>query len=214
VELENSGTPISYFRGERVIPTFDTAKSIPVNILDEYATGHVRVVLLLGDARLQQVCNPVTEFSEETQQTVADLVKTLVSRNGLGLAAPQVGKLIRVLVVLESVREGQAFVKVLINPEIVHREGEYIILEGCLSIPGARGTVKRAERIWVTSQDATGVQREEVLSGLAAAVVQHEMDHLDGKLFTTHLSPFLKGRAMQQHRKVMSRLCRKIKKSH
>lgn len=147
-------------------------------------------ILVYPDERLKQVSAPVGEFDAPLARFVADLEETLrVAPGCVGLAAPQVGRLRRIAIVDVSVRRdtpnhGRL---VLINPEILAREGEAVGREGCLSVPDYTGNVARAERIRVRAQDVAGAPREYVCQGFEARAVQHELDHLDGRLFLDRL---------------------------
>jgi peptide deformylase len=177
--------------------------------------GQARDIKILGEAALRLDCEWVTEINDEVANLVADMSATMVEYNGLGLAAPQIDVPQRVVVFLDNdgdEKEGVMTIKSMINPRIVSSEGSYSMLEGCLSVPGARGTVERAARIVVEYVDLSGEQQKDYLTDSQAAMVQHELDHLDGVLFIDHLSPFKKRRAMQQHHKVMKQAYRQAKR--
>jgi peptide deformylase len=144
---------------------------------------------VLGSPVLRQKTEPVGEITGEIRTLVADMFETMYAAKGIGLAAPQVGRIIRVAVIdVEGDRH------TIINPEIVHREGSSRGEEGCLSIPDIYGDVTRDERVIVRALDLDGRQQEIEAEGLLARCLQHEIDHLDGTLFIDHLS-FLKRRA-------------------
>lgn len=144
---------------------------------------------LLGSPVLRQEGEPVTEITDEIRTLVADMFETMYAAKGIGLAAPQVGRSIRVAVVDV---EGARFT--IINPEIVQREGLHRAEEGCLSIPEIYGDVDRAKSVVVRALDIDGNAFEVAAEDLLARCFQHEIDHLDGRLFLDHLS-FLKRRA-------------------
>jgi peptide deformylase len=143
----------------------------------------------LGSPILREETRPVTEFSDDLRALVADMFETMYAASGIGLAAPQVGRSERVAVVDV---EGAKYV--IVNPEITFREGRERAEEACLSIPELYGDVDRAKRVIVKAFDEHGAPVEIVASGLLARCLQHEIDHLHGKLFIDYLS-YLKRRA-------------------
>lgn len=150
----------------------------------------VREILHYPDTRLAQVSTPVAEFGARLQQRLRDLEDTMAVAPGcVGLAAPQVGWFERVALVDVSARAGIPHNGrlVLINPEIVERDGEAVGREGCLSVPDYTGNVVRAVRIRLRAQDPAGVWRDYASEGYEARAIQHELDHLDGLLFLDRL---------------------------
>lgn len=143
----------------------------------------------LGSPILREETTPVTEFGDELRSLVADMFETMYAASGIGLAAPQVGRNERLAVVDV---EGQKFV--IVNPEIVFREGKERAEEACLSMPELFGDVDRAKRVIVKALDADGAPVEIHATALLARCLQHEIDHLHGKLFIDYLS-YLKRRA-------------------
>ncbi|GIU78116.1 MAG: peptide deformylase [Bryobacteraceae bacterium] len=141
-----------------------------------------------GDPVLETKAEPVTEFNGELKQLAADMFETMYANKGIGLAAPQVGVSKRLAVLDHSAGEDEAAKLVLVNPEILVKEGVQIGEEGCLSIPGFREDVKRAYRVRVRAQDLDGNFFETEGEELLARAIQHEIDHLDGILFLQHLS--------------------------
>jgi peptide deformylase len=141
-----------------------------------------------GDPVLETKAEPVTEFNEELKQLAADMFETMYANKGIGLAAPQVGVSKRLTVLDHSAGEDESAKLVLVNPEILVKEGVQIGEEGCLSIPGFREDVKRAYRVRVRAQDLDGNFFETEGEELLARAIQHEIDHLDGILFLQHLS--------------------------
>lgn len=138
-----------------------------------------------GDEALSKHCRPVTEFNDRLHQLLDDMAETMLDANGVGLAAPQVGILRRAVVVLETnVPEGEEYVIELVNPEIIEADGEQESPEGCLSVPGAYGMVKRPARVKVRAQDRNGAWFEREGVDLTARAFCHELDHLDGHMFT------------------------------
>ena len=140
----------------------------------------LRKIVVQGDECLTKVCRPVTEFNPHLHQLLDDMTETLADANGAGLAAPQVGVLRRVCVVLD---EGSEEFIELVNPEIVAERGEQTGLEGCLSVPGKWGIVTRPEVVRVRAQDRYGDWFEVEGEGLTARAFCHEIDHLDGKMY-------------------------------
>lgn len=146
----------------------------------------LRTIVTEGDPVLNKVCHPVTKFDEKLWNLLDDMQETLAESNGVGLAAPQVGILRRVVLVINSEDE----VLELINPTIIKAEGEQDGLEGCLSVPGKWGNVKRPMVVRVRAQDRNGNWFEVEDEELTARCFCHELDHLDGHLFverTDHL---------------------------
>ena len=154
-------------------------------------------IRVLGDPVLRQATTPVAKVSGELRSLIADMFDTMYAAEGIGLAAPQVGRAERVAVMDV---EGQKLA--LVNPEIVEREGSVRGEEGCLSIPEVFGDVTRSSRVIVRALDENG--REIVVEGteLLARCMQHEIDHLDGKLFIDYLSVLKRRSAMSQWEKL------------
>lgn len=143
-------------------------------------------ILKFPDPRLRTRAAPVTEFDDDLRRLVADMFETMYDAPGIGLAATQVDVHKRLLVM--DVSEDKRCPRVLINPEILDAEGEEEMDEGCLSVPGYYETVRRAEKVRVRAQDEHGEWFEIEADGLEAVCIQHEMDHLEGKLFVDYLS--------------------------
>jgi peptide deformylase len=150
-------------------------------------------IRVLGDPILREQTVPVTEFTDELQTLIDDLFATMHAAEGIGLAAPQVGRRERVAVV-----EVDEQPLVIINPEIVSPAGSAKAEEGCLSIPDIYGSVERPERIVVRALDRHGNPFELEASGLLARCIQHETDHLNGKLFIDYLSLLKRRSAMKE----------------
>jgi len=138
------------------------------------------------DPRLRQRASPVDAIDAQLRQLVDDMAQTLYAAKGIGLAATQVGVAQRVVVI--DLSPGQDQLLVLINPRVVARDGSQECEEGCLSVPEVYDTVERAERVTVSYLDINGEPRQMDADGLLAVCVQHEIDHLDGKLFVDYLS--------------------------
>jgi peptide deformylase len=144
-------------------------------------------ILEYPDPRLKKVAQPVTEFGPRLRQLVADMAETMYAAPGVGLAATQVDVHERVIVIDTSEEKDQLIA--FINPEIVASSDELVICEeGCLSVPGIFEQVKRPARVRVSAQDADGTRFEKDCEGLLAVCIQHEMDHLTGKVFVEYLS--------------------------
>ena len=140
-----------------------------------------------GQPVLNKKCRPVTDFNPRLHQLLDDMKDTLMKANGVGLAAPQVGILRRAVIVLETnVPEGEdEYIIELINPEIIEESGEQSGPEGCLSVPGEFGIVRRPMNVRVRAQDRYGKWFEVEGTGLTARCFSHELDHLEGILFTS-----------------------------
>jgi peptide deformylase len=149
-------------------------------------------ILHFPDERLRQVCSPVEVFDDRLQTLIDDMFETMYHAPGIGLAAIQVNVHKRILVA--DVSEDRSGAICLINPEILGSEGEEEMDEGCLSVPGFYETVRRAERIRVRALDRKGDAIELETGGLLAVCIQHEIDHLNGKLFVDYISPLKRGR--------------------
>lgn len=146
-----------------------------------------RNILTKEEPGLYKKCRPVTEFNPRLHQLLDDMADTLSTENGVGLAAPQVGVLRRAVIVLETnVPEGEEeYLIELINPEIIESSGEQFGAEGCLSVPGEYGMVRRPLNVKVRAQDRNGDYFEVEGTGLTARCFCHEIDHLDGIVFTS-----------------------------
>lgn len=146
----------------------------------------LRNIVTKEDKILYKTCRPVTKFNERLHQLLDDMAETLEQANGVGLAAPQVGVIRRAVLVIETnvEEDEEEFIIELINPEILETEGEQIGAEGCLSVPGEYGIVRRPEYVKVKAQDRYGEWFEYEGEGLTARCMCHEIEHLDGHLFT------------------------------
>lgn len=141
----------------------------------------IRLIVKQPDEVLRKKAKEVTKITPNVQKLMADMAETMYDAQGVGLAAPQVGILKRVIVIDVGDEHGLI---AMINPEIVEREGEQFGAEGCLSIPGLNGDVRRAQTVTVRGLDREGQSLSVTGSGLLARALQHEIDHLDGILFT------------------------------
>ena len=142
----------------------------------------LRQIRIMGDEKLEKVCRPVTEMTPRTRELIGDMLDTMYDANGVGLAAPQVGILKRIVVI--DVGEGPI---VMVNPEILETSGEQTGQEGCLSLPGQAGIVTRPNYVKGKAFDVN--MQEYVLEGteLLARAICHECDHLDGIMYVRHV---------------------------
>ena len=147
----------------------------------------IRPILKYGDRVLHEPARRVEAITPEVSRLIDDMVETMYAAPGIGLAAPQVGEPLRIFVVDVSLGRDPKALLVLVNPEVVTREGTQLEEEGCLSVPGFNATVVRPERSVVKALDRAGVEQHHEATGLLARAFQHEMDHLDGTLFVDRL---------------------------
>jgi peptide deformylase len=161
-------------------------------------------ILRYPDARLHKIAAPVTVFDEGLKKLVADMAETMYAAPGIGLAATQVDVHKRVIVV--DVSDRRDSLVVLVNPEIVEATGESDIEEGCLSVPGIYELLPRAERVKVRAFDQNGKAFTLEAQGLLAVCIQHEMDHLQGKVFVEHLSQL-------KQQRIRAKLAKQLRKS-
>ena len=143
-------------------------------------------ILHFPDARLRNVAKPVAQVDDSVRKLIDDMLETMYEAPGIGLAAIQVNQPRRVIVVDISEERNQPLA--LVNPEILEKHGEEQMEEGCLSVPGVYEPVQRADRVRVRALDRDGGSIEMEADGLLAVCIQHEIDHLDGKLFVDYLS--------------------------
>jgi peptide deformylase len=165
----------------------------------------IHPIVKFGDPVLETPTKPIDKFGEELQALVADMFESMYAAQGVGLAAPQIGISLRLAVIDVSNGKNPEAKIVCANPEIVHTEGEQREEEGCLSVPGFRGYVARPQYVTIRAQDVTGTAFDMRGEGLLARAFCHEIDHLKGILFLTHLS-MLK-------RDLIRRKIRKMKKA-
>jgi peptide deformylase len=156
-------------------------------------------ILEYPDPRLKKVAAPVTAFTPEIVKLVRDMAATMYAAPGVGLAATQVDVHKRIIVI--DISEGRDDLLVLINPELVAAEGEAECEEGCLSVPGYYDKVVRAARVTIRAKNERGEPFERTAEGLLAVCIQHEMDHLVGKMFVDYLSPLKRARLKSRQRK-------------
>ncbi len=167
----------------------------------------VLTVLRFPDERLRTVAQPITEFDSKLQTIIDDMFETMDEEKGVGLAATQVDIHQRLVVIDVSENRDQPLV--LINPEITDKQGSKISEEGCLSVPECYAKVERAETITFKALDREGKEYSMDADGLLAVCVQHELDHLNGKLFVDYLSPLKRNRI----RKKLEKEARSAKKA-
>jgi peptide deformylase len=156
-------------------------------------------ILHFPDPRLRKSAAPVAQVDDRVRRTVADMFETMYDAPGIGLAAIQVNVPQQIIVI--DVSPGKDQPLCLINAEILSREGEEEMEEGCLSVPDVYDTVRRAERVKVRALDREGRPLELEADGLLAVCIQHEMDHLAGKLFIDYLSPLKRQRIQKKAEK-------------
>jgi peptide deformylase len=146
----------------------------------------IRSILHYPDPRLRQIAKPVATVTDETRRLVDDMAETMYAAPGIGLAAVQINVALRVVTIDTS--ELRNALQVFINPEILQRDGKQVYEEGCLSVPGIYDEVERSQHIRVRALNREGQPFELEASGLFATCIQHEIDHLDGKVFVDYLS--------------------------
>jgi peptide deformylase len=161
-------------------------------------------ILRYPDARLHKVAAPVTVFDDSLKRLVADMAETMYAAHGIGLAAIQIDVPKQVIVV--DVSERRDSLIVLVNPEVLETTGVSDIEEGCLSVPGIYELVERAERVKVRAYDQNGNPFTLEAQGLLAVCIQHEMDHLKGKVFVEHLSQL-------KQQRIRAKLAKQLRKS-
>ncbi len=154
-------------------------------------------ILKFPEPKLRQKANPVTSLTESDSALISDMIETMYSNNGIGLAATQVGADRRIIILNDTQKKGNELV--IINPRIVHVGGKVIGQEGCLSVPGLTRELRRAHALRIEGLDIEGKEIRLDVNGIMARIIQHEIDHLDGILFIDRL-PFF------QKRKVLAEL--------
>ena len=162
----------------------------------------IRPILKYGDSILLEPARRVDAITPEIEQLIDDMIETMYAAPGVGLAAPQVGMSLRIFVVDLSLGRDPAGLIVMVNPEFVSRDGMQLEEEGCLSLPGFNATVVRPIRTVVKGLDRAGQEYEREGKDLLARAFQHEMDHLDGKLFIDHLRGLKRDMIVRRIRKL------------
>jgi peptide deformylase len=159
-------------------------------------------LVLYPDEGLREICRPVAEMTDNLDRLIDDMFYTMYDAPGIGLAAPQIAVQQRVIVVDVSEEKNQPIA--LINPEIVRTSGSIVWEEGCLSLPGIYAKVERPSDILVRGMNRDGKQIELHAQDLLAVCIQHEIDHLNGKLFVDHLSGIKRARLLQKFKKLQT----------
>jgi len=167
----------------------------------------LRPVLQFPDKRLRDVSAPIAEITDEIRELARDLCDVMYDEPGIGLAAPQVGEPVRLVVVDTewTVDGAERNPLVLVNPELSEHEGKVTWTEGCLSVPDFEAEVERAERVLLRAQDLDGKDVELRAEGLQAVCFQHEVDHLDGVLYIDRISRLKRSRYVAKRKKQLRR---------
>lgn len=160
-------------------------------------------IVKYGNSVLEKPAAPVTEFNDELKTLVADMFESMYEAKGVGLAAPQIGISKRLAVIDVTFKENPREKLVLANPEIIHTEGKQTQSEGCLSIPDFRENVTRANKVTIRAQDVNGKWYEKTGEELLARAFLHETDHLNGKLYISHLSALKRDLIKRKIRKLV-----------
>ena len=160
-------------------------------------------IVKYGNPVLEKPAEPVTKFDDELKKLVEDMFESMYAAKGVGLAAPQIGISKRLAVIDVTFKEDPDAKLVLANPEIIHTEGKQTQSEGCLSIPEFREPLKRANKVTVRAQDVHGNWYEKTGEELLARAFLHETDHLNGKLYISHLSALKRDLMKRKIKKLM-----------
>ena len=156
----------------------------------------IHKIICLPNPILRQVAAPIDVFDNKLHLLIEDMFETMYEARGVGLAAPQIALSQRLAVIDTSANKSERLI--LINPQILHSEGEELMVEGCLSVPGAQDQVKRALTVRLQAQNEHGKTYELDADGLLAEAIQHEIDHLNGKMFIDLLSSLKRRRALNK----------------
>jgi peptide deformylase len=162
----------------------------------------IRTILHYPDKRLREAGKKVDAVTPELQKLIDDMAETMYAAPGVGLAATQIGELLQLFIIDIADQDEKSDLKVFINPEILETEGDITWQEGCLSFPGVQEDIDRAAKVRVRAQDRDGKWFELEAEGLLAVAIQHEYDHLQGKLMIDHMGPLKK---RLTHRKMVKR---------
>jgi peptide deformylase len=160
-------------------------------------------IVKYGDPVLERPATPVTVFDDDLRALIEDMFESMYAAHGVGLAAPQIGISKRIAVVDVTFKEDPKAKLVLINPEIIHTEGRQTQSEGCLSLPEFREPVSRPRKVTIRAQDAQGKFFEHTGEDLLARAFVHETDHLNGKLYISHISALKRDLMKRKIRKLM-----------
>jgi peptide deformylase len=160
-------------------------------------------IVKFGDPVLERPADPVTVFDDDLRKLIDDMFESMYEARGVGLAAPQIGISKRLAVIDITFKEDPDAKLVLANPEILHAEGKHTQPEGCLSIPEFREPVKRAQKVTIRAQDAHGKWYEKTGEDLLARAFLHETDHLNGKLYISHISALKRDLMKRKIRKLV-----------
>jgi peptide deformylase len=160
-------------------------------------------IVKYGNPVLEKAAAPVTDFDDELKKLVEDMFESMYEAKGVGLAAPQIGISKRLAVIDVTFKENPREKLVLANPEIIHTEGKQTQSEGCLSIPDFRENVTRANKVTIRAQDVNGEWYEKTGEELLARAFLHETDHLNGKLYLSHLSALKRDLIKRKIRKLV-----------
>jgi peptide deformylase len=160
-------------------------------------------IVKFGNPVLEKPAEKVTVFDEELKKLTEDMFESMYAAHGVGLAAPQIGISRRIAVVDVTFQDEPKAKLVLVNPEIIHTEGKHTQSEGCLSIPDFRENVKRALKVTIRAQDVHGKFFEKTGEELLARAFQHETDHLNGKLYISHISALKRDLIKRKIRKLV-----------
>jgi peptide deformylase len=162
----------------------------------------IRTILHYPDKRLREAGKKVDAVTPELRKLIDDMAETMYAAPGVGLAATQIGELLQLFIIDIADQDEKSDLKVFINPEILETEGDITWQEGCLSFPGIQEDIDRAAKVKVRAQDRDGRVFELEAEGLLAVAIQHEYDHLQGKLMIDHMGPLKK---RLTHRKMVKR---------
>jgi len=160
-------------------------------------------IVKFGNPVLEKPSEKVTVFDEELKKLIEDMFESMYAARGVGLAAPQIGIARRIAVIDITFKEDPNAKLVLINPEVIHKEGRHTQSEGCLSIPDFRENVSRAHTVTLRAQDVSGKVFEKTGEELLARAFQHETDHLNGKLYNSHISALKRDLIKRKIRKLV-----------